>query len=154
MFWIILTVAATAKASSPNIAPAAATAPVESIVPPSQAPPSTLLMPKARMAIGITTIMITVKTSDSPIASDSSERLALQAAAVAIAAETPQTDISAEITMLSVGDPIRRIRCPNQNVPIRTIGVTTQDTNTPGNPNASKRPNRTSAPSSTRPVLM
>ena len=149
-----MTVAATARASSPNIAPAAATAPVESIVPPSQAPPRTLLMPMARMAIGITTIMITVKVRDRPIASDSSERLALHAAAVAIAADTPQTDMSAEITMFNVGEAIRRIRCPNQNVPTRTIGVTTQATNMPGNPKANKRPTRISAPSRTRPVLM
>ncbi len=56
MFWIILMVAATCRASSPSISPAAATAPVASMVPPIQAPPSTLLMPMALIATGIATI--------------------------------------------------------------------------------------------------
>ena len=45
---------------------------------------------------------------------DSSSFFALQAAAVAIAADTPHTDMSAEITMLSEGDSIRSTRWPNQ----------------------------------------
>ena len=61
----------------------------------------------------MTTIMTTVKASDRPIASDSSSFFARQAAAVAMAAETPQTDMSAQITMFSDRDGIRSTRCPN-----------------------------------------
>ena len=49
----------------------------------------------------ITTIMIAVKTMLRLIATVSSSRLALLAAAVAIAADTPHTLISALIVMLS-----------------------------------------------------
>ena len=139
MFWIIFTVAATSSAALSSKPPAAATAPVESIVPPIQAPPRTELIPTARITAGITTIMMTVNESDSPMASDNSSFLALQAAAVAIAAETPHTDMSAEITMFSEGDGIRSTRCPKTYVEINTTGVTTHETNTPGNPKASSR---------------
>ena len=57
----------------------------------------------------LTTIMITVKISDSPMANDSSSFLALQAAAVATAADTPHTDMSAEITKFRDLDGIFRM---------------------------------------------
>ena len=60
------------------------------------------------------TIIITVKKSDRPIASVSSSFFARQAAAVAIAAETPQTDMSAETTMQSDRDGILRRCTPAQ----------------------------------------
>ena len=69
-------------------------------------------MPTAVITAGMTTIMMTVNESDSPIASDSSSFFALQAAAVAIAADTPHTDMSAEITMFSEGDGIFSTFCP------------------------------------------
>ena len=49
-----------------------------------------------------------------PMASDSSSFFARQAAAVAMAADTPQTDISAEITIFSEREGIRSSRWPNQ----------------------------------------
>ena len=52
-FWIILMVAATYMAFWPRNAPAAATAPVESMVPPIQAPPRTSGMPTALMKAGM-----------------------------------------------------------------------------------------------------
>jgi hypothetical protein len=79
-------------------------------VPPIHAPPITGPIPEARTTIGWTTIDTTVKISDSPIASDSSSFFARQAAAVATAAETPQTDISAEITIFNEGDGMRKMR--------------------------------------------
>ena len=105
-FWIILIVAATYIAFSPRKAPAAATAPVESMVPPIQAPPRISGSPIALITAGMTIIIMAVKTSDRPIESVNSSFLARQAAAVAMAAEVPQTDISAEITTLRVLDGI------------------------------------------------
>jgi hypothetical protein len=118
-FWIIFTVAATSAGrlssiSLPSISPAATTAPVASIVPPSQAPPTIGSIPAQRMNGGIATIIATVNNSDSPIASDSSSFFALQAAPVAIAAETPHTDMSAEITMQSDFEGIFIQWTPNQ----------------------------------------
>ena len=72
------------------------------MVPPIHAPPRMGGMPTALMKRGITTIMMEVKMSESPTARVSSSFFARHAAAVAIAAETPQTDMSAEIVMLSV----------------------------------------------------
>ncbi len=103
-FWISLTVAATYRARSPRKAPAAATAPVASMVPPIQAAPSTVGISRARITLGITTIMIAVKTRERPTARVSSSFLARHAAAVAMAADTPQTDMSAEMVMFSVLD--------------------------------------------------
>src|SRR5690606_26197779 len=101
MFWIILMVAATFSAVSPKKAPAATTAPVESMVPPIQAPPSTSGMSTATMKAGSATIMMDVKTMDRPTAVVSSSLVALQAAAVAMAADTPHTHMSALTVMLS-----------------------------------------------------
>src|SRR6056297_1048136 len=154
IFWIILTVAATSSARSPSTAPAAATAPVASIVPPSQAPPSTSSMPTNLITAGNTIIMITVKDSDMPIARDNSSFLALHAAAVAIAAETPHTDMSAEITIFNDGEEIFSTFWPKINVLINTIGVTTQATKMPGTPSTNNRLINTSAPNNTKPVLM
>jgi len=63
-------------------------------------------IPTALIKAGMATIMTAVKTSESPTARVSSSFLALQAAAVAMAAETPQTDMSAEMVMLRVLDGI------------------------------------------------
>jgi hypothetical protein len=59
-------------------------------------------MPTALMKAGMAIIMMAVKTRDRPMDRVSSSFLARQAAAVAMAAETPQTDMSAEMTMLRV----------------------------------------------------
>ncbi len=91
---------------------------------------------------------------DKPTAVVSSSLLALQAAAVAMAADTPQTDMSALIVMLRVLEPILSTFWPNQNVVINTTGVTIQATKIPGRPIASILPNNTSAPSMMSPVLM
>ena len=49
---------------------------------------------------------------------------------------------------------IRRNRTPNWYMKMMTTGVTSQATNSPGAPRRRMLPNSTSAPSSTRPVLM
>ena len=111
-------------------------------------------MPIVRIMAGIAIIMMTVNESDMPMASDNSSFFALQAAAVAMAADTPQTDMSAAITIFSDGDSIRSTLWPNQKVVTSTIGVTTQATQIPGTPNVSSLLKSTSAPSSTSPVLI
>ena len=95
------------------MAPAATTAPVASIVPPIHAAPTIVSMPLARMPRGITTIMPTVKISVISTASVSSSVLARDAAAAAMAAETPQTDVAAAITMTNDLLLIRSTRVPN-----------------------------------------
>jgi hypothetical protein len=113
-FWIIFTVAATSPTSLPSDSPAATTAPVASIVPPIQAPPTSGSSPSARIAGGIATIMMTVKKSERPIASDSSSFFARHAAPVAIAADTPHTDMSAASVMQSGRDGMRSACTPNR----------------------------------------
>ena len=154
VFWIIFTTAAICSACSPSRAPAATTAPVASTVPPIQAAPTTGSRPAQRMPSGITIIIATVKISDMPTASVSSCRRARAAAATAMAADTPQTEVAAAMTITSDRLPIRRTRTPNWYMKTRTTGVTSQATNSPGAPRRRTLPNRTSAPSSTRPVLM
>ena len=76
------------------------------MVPPIHAPPNTWGKPTPLMMAGMTIIMMEVNTRLSPTARVSSSFFALQAAAVAIAAETPHTDMSAEIVMFNVFDGI------------------------------------------------
>ena len=98
--------------------------------------------------------MIAVKVRESPTERVSSSFFARQAAAVAMAAEVPHTDISAEMTMFRVLEGIFSTFCPKMKVEISTMGVTTQATKIPGTPMARILPKSTSAPSRTRPVLM
>ena len=95
------------------MAPAATTAPVASIVPPVHAALTIVSMPLARSPRGIRTIMPTVKISVIPTASVSSSVLARDAAAAAMAAETPQTDVAAAIMMTNDLLLIRSTRVPN-----------------------------------------
>ena len=154
LFWIIFTMAAICSAWLPSRAPAATTAPVASTVPPIQAAPTTMSMPTARMPSGISTIIRTVKISDMPTARVSSSLCARAAAATAMAAETPHTDVAAAMTITSERLVIFSTRVPNRYMKTSTVGVTTQATNSPGAPSRSTLPNSTSAPSSTSPVLM
>ena len=98
--------------------------------------------------------MSTVKISDMPTASVSSSFLARAAAAAAIAADTPHTEVAAAITMTSDGLAIFSTRVPNWYMKMMTVGVTNQATNKPGIPRLRTLPNRISAPRSTRPVLI
>ncbi len=154
MFWIILTTAATVSARGPRKAPAATTAPVESMVPPIQAPPRTGSMPTQAMNIGMKIIISTVKISVMPTARVSSSFLARDAAATAMAAETPQTEVAAAMMITSGLLTIFRTRVPKSHMKMITVGVTIQATISPGTPMLRILPNRISAPSSTRPVLM
>ena len=63
---------------------------------------------------GMTIIMMEVKTRERPTESVSSSFLALQAAAVAMAAETPQTLMSEQMVALRRLDWILRTFWPNQ----------------------------------------
>ena len=123
-------------------------------MPPIQAAPTTGSMPAARMPSGITIIITTVKMSDMPTASVSSCLCARAAAATAMAAETPQTDVAAAMTITSDRLPIFRKRTPKRYMKTMTSGVTSQATKSPGRPRLRMLPNRISAPSSTSPVLM
>jgi hypothetical protein len=69
-------------------------------------------MPTARMKFGITIIMMEVNINERPTARVSSSFFALQAAAVAMAAETPQTDMSAETVIFRVFEGILMTFCP------------------------------------------
>ena len=81
---------------------------------PIQAPARISGMPTSLAKAGWATMQMAVKTMDRPMASVSSSFLARQAAAVAMAAETPQTDMSAEMVMFSVLEGILTIFWPNQ----------------------------------------
>jgi hypothetical protein len=54
--------------------------------------------------------MMAVNNNETPMAYDTSSRFALHAAPVAIAADTPQTDMSADITMFKLGESIFKTR--------------------------------------------
>ena len=125
-----------------------------STVPPIQAAPTTGSMPAARIPSGITIIITTVKMSDMPTASVSSCFRARAAAATAMAADTPHTEVAAAMTITSDRLPIFRYPTPNRYMKKMTIGVTSQATNSPGRPRLRMLPKRISAPSRTSPVLM
>jgi hypothetical protein len=123
-------------------------------VPPIQAAPTITSIPDARIPSGITTIITTVKIRDIPTASVSSSFFTRAAAATAIAAETPQTDVAAAITITSPRLGIRSQRVPKAYIVNKTTGVTIQATNRPGTPRSRMLLKRISAPSKTSPVLM
>ena len=75
---------------------------------------------------GIPTIIITVKINDKPTANVKSVFLALHAAAVAIAADVPHTDVAAEITITIGLFFIFNTLVPNNHMKIITVGVTNQ----------------------------
>ena len=106
------------------------------------------------MKAGRATIMMAVKVMDRPRARVSSSFLARHAAAAAMAAEVPHTDMSAEMVMFKVGEAILRTFWPKMKVVMSTMGVTTHATKIPAVPMAMILSNRISAPRSTRPVLM
>ena len=81
-------------------------------------------MPVQRMPRGIRIIVATVKISDMPTASQRQLCLrARAAAATAMAAETPQTEVAAAMTITSDRLPIRRKRTPNRYMKTMTTGV-------------------------------
>ena len=82
------------------------------MVPPIQAAPTTGSIPIARIPIGIRTIITTVKIRVMPTARVSSSFLARAAAAMAMAAETPQTEVAAAMTMTNDGLAIFSTRVP------------------------------------------
>ena len=85
-FWISFITVATSIDSSPSNAPAATTAPVESIVPPIQAPPIILSIPHSLIKAGRPTSKMTVDNKEIEIVNVRYSFLALVAAATAIAA--------------------------------------------------------------------
>ena len=88
------------------------------------------------MKAGMVTIMMAVKVRDRPMDRVSSSFLARQAAAVAMAAEVPHTDMSEEMVMFRVAEGILRTFWPKMKVVMSTMGVTTQATKMPGVPMA------------------
>ena len=89
-----------------------------------------------------------------PTARVSSAFFARQAAATAMAAETPQTEVAAAMMIVRVFDGIFSQRVPKSHMKTITIGVTTQATSRPGRPSWRISEKRISAPSRTSPVLM
>jgi hypothetical protein len=96
----------------------------------------------------------TVKIKDIPTANVKSVFLALQAAAVAIAAEVPHTDVAAAIVITIRLFFIFKILVPKIHMKIITIGVTNQAIPKPYKPNFLMFANITVAPINTNPVLM
>lgn len=78
------------------------------------------------MKRGRPTIMRTVKTSDVPTANARSVFFAFAAAAAAIAAEVPQTDVAAAIVMTSGLFRILSTFVPYHHMKTMTTGVTPQ----------------------------
>ena len=99
-------------------------------------------------------IISTVKISVMPTPRVSSSFLAREAAATAMAADTPQTDVAAAMMITSGLLTIFSTRVPKSHMKMITVGVTIQATIRPGMPMLRILPNRISAPSSTSPVLM
>jgi len=127
------------------------------MVPPIQAPPSIICLSTGKVALitaGIAIIIIAVNTNDKPTARVNSSFLARQAEAAAIAADTPQTDMSEQITAFKRFDGMATIFCPNQYVISQTVGVTTQATKIPAVPIVIIFSNKILAPNRTKPVLM
>ena len=106
------------------------------------------------MNIGMKIIISTVKMRVIPTPRVSSSFLARVAAATAMAADTPQTDVAAAMIITSGLLTIFRTLVPKSHMKMITVGVTNQATISPGMPMLRILPNRISAPSSTRPVLM
>jgi hypothetical protein len=154
MFWIILITAATRSASSPSSAPAATTAPVESIVPPEPRAGHRRLQPASFAIAGMKHHH--QHGEDHRHADGEGQLLLLRPAggAVAIAADTPHTEVAAATMMTRVFDGIFSHRVPKNHMKTITVGVTTQATIRPGAPRRRISENRISAPSSTSPVLM
>ena len=98
--------------------------------------------------------MRTVKIRVMLTARVSSSLFARAAAAVAMAAETPHTEVATAMTMTSEGLAIFSTRVPKRYMKTMTTGVTSQATTSPGGPRVRMRLNRISAPRSTSPVLM
>ena len=74
--------------------------------------------------------------------------LARQAAATAMAAETPHTEVAAAMMMVRVREDIFSHRVPNSHMKMMTVGVTTQATSSPGRPSCRISEKRISAPRS------
>ena len=126
MFWIIFTSEATCSASGPNALPASTTAPVESTVPPINAPPMICPIPAHSIIIGSKTIIRMVKMMEMEIATDRSSFFAPEAAPVAIAAEVPQTEVAADKVISKGLLVILSTLLPNHHMKMITIGVTPQ----------------------------
>ena len=83
-------------------------------------------MPTALIPSGINTIISTVNIKDRPIANVKSFFLAPEAAAAAIAADTPHTEVAVAITITIGLETIFRNFVPKIHMKIITIGVTNQ----------------------------
>jgi len=111
-------------------------------------------IPRNLIPSGMKNIIRTVKISVMPTPRVRSSFLARQAAAVAIAADTPQTEVALAMMIASFLFFIFNQRVAKMNMKMTTTGVTIQATINPGGPRERIFPNRISAPRSTRPVLM
>ena len=83
-------------------------------------------IPQARISIGSNTIMRIVNMMDIETAMERSSFLALEAAAVAMAADVPQTEVAEASVITSGLLSILRILVPSHHMNMITIGVTIQ----------------------------
>ena len=93
-------------------------------MPPIHAPPTIGSMCTSLMKKGIPTIISTVKISEVPTANARSVFLAFAAAAAAMAADVPQTEVAAAIVITSGLFWILSTFTPSHHMKMMTIGVT------------------------------
>ena len=139
------------KASSPIRLPDAITAPVVSMVPPSQAPetacdrPNILAMNGMNIIMGMAVIRTTEMTYDNFFASP------LMAPADAMAAETPQMETALEIMMDNSSS--MPIFLQSQNAKYHTATTTSNAWMKPRDPAFNMSPKMILLPNNTKPIL-
>src|SRR5690606_7061988 len=145
------TIVLISNARSPTKLPEATTAPVVSILPPSQAPvtswgnPNALAMYGMAIIIGIAVINTIDTTYDSFLESP------LMAPDVAIAADTPQIDTALEIIIVSSSSTLNFRHSQNANY--HTDNTTMSDWTSPSEPALRISEKITRVPNSTSPIL-
>src|SRR5690606_7869590 len=145
------TIVLISNARSPTTLPEATTAPVVSILPPSQAPvtssgnPNALAMYGMAIIIGIAVINTIDTTYDSFLESP------LMAPDVAMAADTPQIDTALEIIIVSSSSTLNLRH--SQNAKYHTDKTTMSDWTNPSDPAVRISEKITRVPNSTNPIL-
>ena len=146
-----LTIVAYLRPVSPAMVPAATTAPVVSMVPPSQAPVTTSDNPIQRAITGIKIIIGIAIIRTSEIMNDNFFLSPLIAPAVAIAADTPQIETALE-SIVAYSSSTLSLR-ETQNVKYHTVTTTITACKRPNVPAVIISLNRIVAPSRTSPIL-
>src|SRR5690606_21468782 len=145
------TIVLISNARSPTKLPEATTAPVVSILPPSQAPVTSWGNPNALAIYGMAIIigMAVINTIDTTY--ESFLESPLMAPDVAMAAETPQIETALEIIIVSSSSTLSLRH--SQNAKYHTDKTTMSDCTSPSDPASRMSEKMTRVPSSTKPIL-